>query len=189
MPSSSRKHSLRSRFIRIYILLAIFFLVFFFFLYYSANNLIIQPSQITLSATARATVQKVIDGDTIDVVVDGKRERVRLIGIDAPEVEYEDKLADCFAGESAARLKDLIGGKTVSLSSDPTQEDRDSYDRLLRFVYLPDNTNINKKMIEEGYAYEYTYKGIPYQYQKEFQDAESEAKKLKKGFWTDGACQ
>ena len=139
--------------------------------------------------TVLANVLYVIDGDTIDVVIDGKKERVRLIGIDAPEVEYEDKPADCFADESAASLKALIDGKAVSLASDPTQGDRDSYGRLLRYAYLSDNTNVNKQMVSQGYARQYSYKGIPYQFQKEFQEAEREAKKLKKGLWADGVCQ
>ena len=148
------------------------------------------PSSVTPenSNSVSAKVLYVIDGDTMDVSIDGKKERVRLIGIDAPEMAYEEKQADCFSGESADALKTIINGNAVSLVLDPTQSDRDSYGRLLRYLYLPDGTNVNKMMVEQGYAYEYTYKENPYQLQGEFQEAEQKAKAVKAGLWADGVC-
>jgi len=169
---------------RIFPIVTMGFLISIALFFFIKDKTIVAPK--SLSTTA--FVLYVIDGDTMDVVIDGKKERVRLIGIDAPEVEYEEKRADCFANQATEALKTIINGNTVSLVSDPTQSDRDSYSRLLRYIFLTDGTNVNKLMISKGYAYEYTYLGIPYQYQKDFQEAELGAKENKIGIWAEGIC-
>lgn len=107
---------------------------------------------------------KVIDGDTIKVKIGDKTESVRLIGIDAPEMEEESNKK---AIESKKYLEDLLLNKKIRLEADETQNDRDIYNRLLRYIFLEDGTFINKKMIEANMANEYTYK-VPYKYQVEF---------------------
>ncbi len=126
------------------------------------------------------TVDRVVDGDTIIVEYNGKKEYVRLIGIDSPEENTE-----CYATEATNRTKELIENKKVMLNSDSSQNDLDKYGRLLRYVRLTDGTFINQKLIEEGYAKEYTYK-VAYQYQEAFRQAEKEAKNNQKGIW--GLC-
>lgn len=111
---------------------------------------------------------RVIDGDTIEVEIDNKIESVRLIGIDAPEMEEETKNK---AIESKKYLEDLLKNQKIYLERDETQDDRDVYNRLLRYVYLEDKTLVNKKMIEANMAQEYTYI-VPYKHQKEFIEAE-----------------
>lgn len=132
-------------------------------------------------------VTKVVDGDTIRVVIDGKEESVRLIGIDSPETVDPRKSVQCFGKEASAKAKELVEGKNVILESDSTQDDIDKYDRLLRYVYLEDGTFVNQKMIEEGYAFEYTY-DVPYKYQTEFKEAQKQAESNKLGLWADSAC-
>lgn len=132
-------------------------------------------------------VVKVIDGDTILVDIEGKNRSVRLIGINAPETDDPRKKVECFGKEAKEKAIDLLTDKKVNLKSDPTQADKDKYGRLLRYVFLEDGTNFNKLMIEEGYAFEYTY-NIPYQYQKEFKLAQKQAEENKKGLWADGIC-
>lgn len=132
-------------------------------------------------------VVKVIDGDTILVDIEGKNRSVRLIGINAPETDDPRKKVECFGKEAKEKAIDLLTDKKVNLRSDPTQADKDKYGRLLRYVFLEDGTNFNKLMIEEGYAFEYTY-NIPYQYQKEFKLAQKQAEENKKGLWADGIC-
>jgi micrococcal nuclease len=154
---------------------------------YREVRLLHSPSQENNKAVS-AKVLYVIDGDTLDVVIDGKKERVRLIGIDAPEMAYEEKQADCFAKQSKEFLREMLDGKTVQLESDPTQDNRDKYERLLRYIFVEDGTDVNRFMIAGGFAREYTYLGIPYRHQKEFQEAELEAKNKKLGLWAEGAC-
>jgi micrococcal nuclease len=74
------------------------------------------------------------------------------------------------------------------LQSDPSQEDKDKYNRLLRYVFLEDGTNLNLLLISEGYAHEYTY-DVPYALQKEFQTAEKSARENEKGLWSPTACR
>ena len=135
-------------------------------------------------------VLKVVDGDTIDVQINGYTERLRLIGINTPESGEARKPVECFGKEAAAKAKALLDGKRVKLEADiiTQQGDRDQYGQLLRYIHLPDGRNFNKLMIEEGYAYEHTH-DKPYKYQKEFKQAQRTAKKKKRGLWAEGACR
>lgn len=133
-------------------------------------------------------VVKVVDGDTIAVDINGKAETVRLIGIDTPETVHPSKPVECFGIEASNKAKELLGGQMVKLEADSAQGEQDKYGRLLRYVFLEDDTNFNKIMISQGYAYEYTYGGIPYKYQIAFQQAEEEARTAKLGLWADDAC-
>lgn len=132
-------------------------------------------------------VDYVVDGDTIKVLLNGKVETIRLIGIDTPEVVDPRKPVQCFGKEASNKAKEILNNKTVYLESDPTQGERDKYQRLLRYVWLEDNTNFNKLMISEGYAHEYTY-AVPYKYQVEFKQAEKEAEANNKGLWSPNTC-
>lgn len=147
----------------------------------------LEPVQNLKNSQNLHKVLKVIDGDTIQVVVDSKKETLRLIGIDTPETVDPRKPVQCFGKEASAKAKSLLSGKSVRLESDPTQGERDKYQRLLRYVFLEAGTNFNKLMISEGYAHEYTY-NTPYKYQSEFKHAQKEAEASKVGLWADGAC-
>jgi len=133
-------------------------------------------------------VVNVVDGDTLDVDLNGKTERLRLIGIDTPETVDPRKEVQCFGTEASNKAKVVLGGKIVSLEADNTQGERDKYQRLLRYVYLEDGTSFNKLMIAEGYAHEYTYQSNPYKYQAAFKEAEKQARENKKGLWNPDAC-
>lgn len=132
-------------------------------------------------------VVKVVDGDTLTVKIDGKNETLRLIGINTPETVDPRKPVQCFGKEASNKAKELLNGKKVRLESDSTQDDRDKYDRLLRYVILEDGTNFNKMMIREGYAHEYTYNN-PYKYWTDFKDAEREARTNQRGLWAENTC-
>ena len=133
-------------------------------------------------------ILKVVDGDTIDVEINGKKEVVRLIGIDTPEIVDPRKPVQCFGKEASAKAKEILNGKKIRLEQDKTQGNRDKYGRLLRFIFLEDGTNFNKLMIDQGFAHEYTYQSNPYKYQKKFIGAEKSARENKKGLWADGVC-
>ena len=125
-----------------------------------------------------------VDGDTIYVTVDGKKESVRFIGIDSPELSSTDPLILCLANAAKTALTNRIGKNEVSLEADSTQHDRDKYDRLLRYVILPDGTNLNAWLVEEGFAYEYTYQ-VPYAEQAAFKASQKDAEANKRGLWGD----
>jgi micrococcal nuclease len=132
-------------------------------------------------------VTKVTDGDTLRIAMDGTDERVRLLGINTPETTDPRKNVECFGKEASARMKELADGKIVRLEYDDTQSLRDSYGRLLAYVYLEDGQMLNRKMVAEGYAYEYTYMA-PYKYQAEFRELQNLAKASGRGLWSPDTC-
>lgn len=132
-------------------------------------------------------VDRVVDGDTVRVLIDGVSQSIRLIGIDTPETVHPTKAVECMGKEASDTAKRLLNGKKVALEEDQSQGDKDKYNRLIRYIILEDETNFNKWMILEGYAYEYTY-NTPYKYQAEFKQAQATAQANKKGLWADGVC-
>ena len=74
----------------------------------------------------RATVERVVDGDTVIVDLDGERERLRLIGVDTTETVAPGRPVDCFGPEASAWTTEALpAGATVWLEADPTQGERD----------------------------------------------------------------
>lgn len=118
----------------------------------------------------------VIDGDTIRAS-DGSK--IRLIGIDAPEVAQKE----CYADQSTQILKELIWQKEVTLVVDKSETDR--YGRLLRYVYLGQQF-INAELLEEGAAVAKFYPPDTH-LQEPLLTAQQIAKDNKKGLWK--ACQ
>ncbi len=134
-----------------------------------------------------AQVLRVVDGDTVHVLLNSEEKKVRLIGIDTPETVDPRKAIQCFGKEASNYAKELLTGQTVYLESDESQANVDKYQRLLRYIWLADGTNFNMKMIAEGYAFEYTY-AVPYKYQEDFVQAQEEAQLAKKGLWGQDTC-
>lgn len=132
-------------------------------------------------------VIKVVDGDTLAIMMDGKSATVRLIGLDTPETVDPRKPVQCFGKEASEKAKQILAGISVRIETDPSQGEYDKYGRLLAYVFLPDGTNFNEDIIAEGYGHEYTY-NLPYKYQVQFKAAEQNAREEKKGLWADGAC-
>lgn len=135
----------------------------------------------------RAQVERVIDGDTIAVLIDGRSERVRMIGIDTPESVHPSQPVECFGREASAYAAELMSGQVVYLEEDPSQDSRDRYGRMLRYVWLEDGRLVNLVMIAEGYAFEYTFE-TPYKYQGAFQQAEQTARAQEAGLWSPATC-
>lgn len=133
-------------------------------------------------------VADVIDGDTIKISIDGKDETLRLIGLDTPETVDPRKPVQCFGKEASDKAKELLLGRQIRIESDVSQDTRDKYGRLLMYVYRDDGLFYNKHMIEQGYAYEYTYE-IAYKYQSEFKSAEISAKTNQRGLWAPTVCE
>lgn len=132
-------------------------------------------------------IAEVVDGDTIKIYNDGATVTVRLIGINTPEVVDPRKPVQCYGKEASSKLKELLKNKKVILESDLSQDDVDKYGRWLRYVFFEEGTSVNLWMIENGFAYEYTYEN-PYKYQKIFKEAEKRAKDLQVGLWDENTC-
>ena len=123
-------------------------------------------------------VRYVIDGDTFILK---SNQRVRMIGIDTPEISHgryggED---EHFGREAKDYLAALIEKKDVRLEDGDESFDR--YGRRLAYVYLADGTFVNRKMIEEGYGE--TFRQFPFRFKNEFLQLESEARAAKRGLW------
>ncbi len=135
----------------------------------------------------RATVVRVIDGDTILVNVGGQEERVRFIGINTPESVDPRRPVECFGVEASDNAKAMLTGKTVLLEDDPSQDSRDSNGRLLSYVWLEDGRMANLEQIIQGFAAEYTY-STPYKYRAIFRAAQAEARAAGRGLWSPDTC-
>ena len=130
-------------------------------------------------------VSKIVDGDTIKVMIDGEEQTVRLIGVDTPETVHPNKDVECYGLEASDFTKSLLTNKIVELEFDESQGQTDRYGRLLAYVYrADDHLFVNRELIKQGYAYEYTY-NTPYKYQTEFQQDQEIASASKIGLWSD----
>jgi micrococcal nuclease len=139
------------------------------------------PAAVPKGATA--VVERVVDGDTIRVrTADGRRERVRLIGIDTPETKDPRRPVQCFGKEASAYTARLLPpGTPVRLERDV--ELRDRYDRLLAYVYRArDGTFVNAALARDGYARPLTIPPNVAQAD-EFVAAAAEARDAGRGLW------
>lgn len=130
-------------------------------------------------------VESVEDGDTITVDMNGTIERVRFIGIDTPETQDPRKPVQCFGKAASNYTKQLIGANAVRLELDPLSSNRDRYNRLLRYVYLPDGRLAQKEILRNGYGFAYT--SFPFTKSDEFIKLQKEARKSNRGLWN--ACE
>ncbi len=129
-------------------------------------------------------VDKVIDGDTLVVQVgEGATESVRLIGVDAPEVESRFRKGELLGEEARAWVVARIGNGKVRLVAEVGREDRDKYERLLRYVYTEDGTHLNAEIVRAGFAGAYTR--FPFSRQDRFVELEDEARRNRRGLWRD----
>lgn len=125
------------------------------------------------------------DGDTVTVDMNGREERVRLIGVDTPETQDPRKPVQCFGKAASEFTKNLIGSQPVRLEADPLSDNRDRYDRLLRYVYLPDGRLVQAEIIRQGYGFAYT--SFPFTKIDEFSALQREAREQNRGLWS--SCQ
>jgi len=126
-----------------------------------------------------------IDGDTIAVKMDGKTENIRMIGLDTPETHKPNAPVQCYGPAAAAFTKTLIGSNKVRLQADEKSTNRDRYNRLLRYVYLPDGRLVAAELIKNGYGFAYT--DFPFTQSADFVTYQDEAKTASKGLW--GNCK
>lgn len=127
------------------------------------------------------------DGDTISVNMNGVEEKVRMIGVDTPETKDPRKEVQCYGKAASAFTKTIIGDNKVRLEADPTNTNRDRYNRLLRYVYLPDGTLVNAEIIKQGYGFAYTY--FPFEKLDEFRGYQKQAEENRAGLWGECAIE
>lgn len=137
-----------------------------------------QPVRETLK-DREVLVTYVVDGDTIEAT-DG--ERIRLLGIDAPEVAHHEVAGEPFGEESTLWLRHRIDGKTVTLRFGPELTDR--YGRTLAWIYAgPDAVLINEEALRTGNAVLLDRFGLPIELESRLRAAAAEAKSNKLGLW------
>ena len=127
-------------------------------------------------------VTRVVDGDTVRVLIEGQDTAVRLIGIDTPETVAPNRPVECAGPEASVYAEQLMSGQDVFLELDASQGTYDNYNRILAYVWLEDDLMVNLAMIDAGLAEEYTYDD-PYTYQQLFQQAEQDAQDDLRGLW------
>jgi micrococcal nuclease len=102
----------------------------------------------------KALCTRVIDGDTIEVLINGTEYKVRYIGIDTPELDDERPEYHALAEEAKQANIALVEGKNISLQKDVSETDQ--YDRLLRYVF-DGTTFVNLVLVADGYAWAKSY--------------------------------
>jgi micrococcal nuclease len=133
-------------------------------------------------------VVKVVDGDTIDVRINGQTKRLRYIGMNTPETVDPNRPKQCFGSQASEENKKLVEGQMVFLEKDVSETDK--YGRLLRYVYLSLDRGgylmVNDYLVRNGFANVSTYPP-DVKYEKQFLAAEREAREGKRGLW--GSCK
>jgi micrococcal nuclease len=144
-----------------------------------------------------ADITRVVDGDTVEVRITersdgpgagraeiGETYSVRLIGIDTPESVKPGSPVECFGKEASSATTALLDGQTVTLVKDV--EETDSYDRLLRYVYLGQEM-ANARLVLNGYASAYTYPPNT-RHSALFVALQREARTTDAGLWAPDTC-
>ncbi|MFA4819150.1 MAG: thermonuclease family protein [Patescibacteria group bacterium] len=127
-------------------------------------------------ADGSIAVKRVIDGDTIELE---NGERVRYIGINAPETVDPRRMVQCFGNAAKAKNTELTAGQKVRL--EPDVSERDQYGRLLRYVYVGE-TFINLELVRQGYAYASPFPP-DVKYKQLFYEAGRAARETNLGLW------
>ncbi|WP_051475485.1 thermonuclease family protein [Bacillus sp. J37] len=138
-------------------------------------------SEQTNSTLLEAEVTKVVDGDTLHVMISGKKETIRLLLVDTPETVHPSKQVQPFGPEASNYMKETLSGEEIQVELGLGE--RDKYGRILAYVYLDDQM-INKLLLEKGlarvaYVFEPNTKYID-----EFYDIQKQAQNEELGIWS-----
>lgn len=127
-----------------------------------------------------AKVTKVVDGDTIDVLIGDKKETVRFVLVDTPETKHPSKPIEPFGPEASEFTTDMLEGKEVKLEKDVSE--RDKYGRLLMYVWLDDKM-VNELLLEKGLARVAIYQP-DVKYVDKFREIQKKAQQAGTGIWS-----
>jgi micrococcal nuclease len=137
------------------------------------------------SERAGARVERVVDGDTLRVSVDGRSRAVRLLGIDTPETHRPGTPVECGGPQASAHMRTLAPpGTRVRLFSDPGQDRVDRYGRLLAYVRLPSGRFAEDAQLAAGWATVYVYAGRPVALYPRFRREQDAAQAGRRGVWS-----
>jgi len=130
--------------------------------------------RLTAQGFLRGQVVSVHDGNTLTVLIEGRTEKIRLIGVDRPELAHSP-----WGKQARETLKALVEGKTVRLETDITLRDQDK--RLLAYVYTAELL-VNAEMIRQGQA---CIRTVPpnVAHVEEYRKAQTEAREARRGMW------
>lgn len=126
------------------------------------------------------TVTKVIDGDTVEVQIGEKVEKVRMLLIDTPETVHPNQPVQPYGKEASDFTQKLLLNKEVKLEKD--QEDKDKYGRLLRYIYVEDQS-VQELLLTEGLARVAVYPPNT-KYEQKYRELQDQAKAKKIGIWS-----
>lgn len=129
------------------------------------------------------TVINVLDGDTLDINFpdnQSKYTRIRLLGIDAPEIHSESGQT-YYGSQSRNFVNKLMQNKNVTIYLDDKNNTRGKYGRLLAYVMLPDGKLLNEELLSNGFAYADTR--FRHSFYNKYKQLESSARANKKGLW------
>lgn len=123
-------------------------------------------------------VERVHDGDTLTAIVDNRREKIRLIGIDTPEMGQRP-----WGKKAKEHLEDLIDSSSRQVIIEYDVERRDKYNRILAYIWTKDGKMANREMLKHGYALLFTFPPNV-KHVEEFISAETEAREKRRGIWS-----
>ena len=133
---------------------------------------------------ATATVLKVVDGDTVDIVDDVRgRLRIRLLGIDTPETKKPGYTVGCWGPEASEFAKSTLLGQRVAFVTDPGQGMYDRFGRTLAYLDKADGWDYSVEAARAGAVHSYVYDGHPSARADEIAAVEQEAKAAGRGLW------
>lgn len=170
---------------RVFVFVCLFFITICLF---GKELIVIKTDKDTkhnLNEYLKCTVSRVIDGDTIEVIVLDEtkelkgKENIRLIGVDTPETKDPREEVQYFGKEASAYTKKKLEGQTIYLAFDKTL--RDKYNRVLAYVITKEGVLFNHVLIINGYAHAYTV--FPFYYKSKFVKAEKKAREKRRGLW------
>ena len=134
------------------------------------------------------SVTRVIDGDTLHLdAPDGEQfiTKVRLLGIDAPEVQGRDGPPMFYSRGATDRACELAQGINVTVHLEQAGPSRGRYGRLLAYLEMPDGRFLNEVLVSEGCAY--ADRRFRHSYYQKYRQLEASARSLGKGLWRDAS--
>lgn len=140
-------------------------------------------NSLDISQAGMYKVVSIADGDTITVDMEGKKEKIRFIGVDTPEIHHGGSTAptECYGDLATNFTTELIAGQRVKLVADSKGSNRDRYGRLLRYVYNFEDKPIDQLLVSEGYGF--AVSGFAYSKKEQYLELMDQAEAADRGLW------